>query len=307
MPSAVSGRHCPAASPTAKTRAHRGAEQPVREIGAVVGAGRGAVITQEAVERGLELGSADVGAETDQAAVTDREDPAQPLRDQAAVEQEGQALVLELGMGLESEGVMSPGGLGVRATDQRAPPARAVHDHRRGEPPRPGDAPSHPRCRSPRCAGSAPGTARAGLRRRPGSRTCRTGPRRDRSGPCGSACGSRAGRGPAGRWPTRRGPREPRAGCRTRTSARCRPRCDRGAGSLPGAGGRRRGRRSWPRPRWHRNLGRAFSVTAYPKTPVEKGAHASGPARRRRAPTSRRVPSTPRGKKNTTRMKRMPK
>ena len=103
----------------------------------MIGPGRRAVILQQPVERGLELRPARVGPEADQAAVTDRKDPAQPLWDQAAIEQEGQALVLERGMGLEPEGVAR--GFSVGAADQRAPPARAVHDHRRGEPSRGGD------------------------------------------------------------------------------------------------------------------------------------------------------------------------
>src|SRR5258705_12549348 len=49
------------------------------------------------------------------------------------------ALVVELGMLLENNGVTARSGVGSLAADERAPPARAVHDHRRGEPSRPGD------------------------------------------------------------------------------------------------------------------------------------------------------------------------
>ena len=100
----------------------------------MIGAGRGAVIAQAAIERRLELRPADIRAEADQAAVADGKDPAEAVRDQAAVEQEGQAFVVERGVGLEPEGV---GARGRRRAPphERAPPARAVDDDGRGEAP----------------------------------------------------------------------------------------------------------------------------------------------------------------------------
>ena len=201
MPSAVSGRHWPGRVADREHLAHRGAEQPVREIGAVVGAGRDAVITQEALERGLELGAADVGAETDQAPAAHRKDPAEALGDQPAVQQEGQALVLRARCGSRARRSDAAGrGSGVRAADQRAPPARAVHDHRRGEPSLPGRRPPLLDAGHRGAQEAHAGTGRAAPAEGPVVEGAERAPRRDRSGPCGSACGSRAGRGPAGRW-----------------------------------------------------------------------------------------------------------
>src|SRR2546427_5512056 len=81
--------------------AHGGAEEPVREIGAVIRGAHGAAVAQEALEGGLELGQADVGPEADQAALTHGKDPAEAARDQPAIEPEIQAFLGDVRVRLE--------------------------------------------------------------------------------------------------------------------------------------------------------------------------------------------------------------
>src|SRR5262249_56676675 len=80
---------------------------------------------------------ADVGAEADQAALAHGEDPAEPARDQSAVEPEGEPVVGEIRLRLEAEGKVSFPGRGGRAVVDEGPaPSRAVYDDRGGESPR---------------------------------------------------------------------------------------------------------------------------------------------------------------------------
>src|SRR5262249_18115864 len=80
--------------------------QPVGEVRAVVGARRAGLRRWGAVESRPQLRPADVGAEPDEAALADRENPAETLGNHRLVEQEPEAIVpAERGMRLEPERV----------------------------------------------------------------------------------------------------------------------------------------------------------------------------------------------------------
>src|SRR5215813_1113509 len=115
---------------------HGGTEEAIREVGAVVRRADRAAVAQEALEGGLELGESHVGTEADQAALAHGKYPAEPARNQPAVEPKGKPVVGEIRLRLEAEGKVSFSGRGGRAiVDEGPAPSRAVHDDGRGEPP----------------------------------------------------------------------------------------------------------------------------------------------------------------------------